>query len=96
MTKSNDTRERYFRRKLALRRLLLGPDGHLTRDGRTLAAWMKRLCWASRGQKLIYRGTEGIDPVETVAIAARREVWDEIVEMLNLDQYETTNIQEDE
>lgn len=93
---SDPQKERYFRRKLALRRLLLDANGNLNRDGRTLAAWMRRLCGAARGQKLIVRGPDGIDPVETVAVAARREVWDEIVEMLNLDQYEITNIREDD
>lgn len=89
-------KERYFRRKLALRRLLLDKEGHLTPDGRVLAAWMRRLCGAARGQRLIVRGPDGIDPVETVAVAARRELWDDIIEMLNLDHYEVTNIREDE
>jgi hypothetical protein len=32
--------------------------------------------------------------VATVAAAARREVWDELVKLLNLDPYQTTNLQD--
>lgn len=92
----NPQKERYLRRKIALRRMLLDSDGHLTRDGRTLAAWVQRLCNAGRGQPLIFEGPNGIDPVDTVARAARREVWDAFVEMMNLDVYETTNLQGDD
>ncbi len=86
----------FMRRQIAFRRLLLDGQGNLTRDGRVIAAYVRRLLGAAPGQhltKLTPGG--GIDPVATVAAAQRREAWDALVRLVNLDAYTVSNIEED-
>lgn len=87
--------DRYFRRQVAIRRLLT-KDGELTPDGRTLALLLRRLCYAAPNQTIVALDNTGrVDETATVARAARRELWDKLVTLLNLDHYQITNLSED-
>ncbi|MCA3186952.1 MAG: hypothetical protein IOC96_13750 [Rhodobacter sp.] len=86
----------FVRRQLAFRQLLLDGNGNPTRNGRIAIATLRRLLGAGPGQhitKLVPGGA--IDPVATVAAAQRREAWDALVRLVNLDAYTVTNIEED-
>jgi hypothetical protein len=83
---------KFARRQVAARRLLLNARGELTPDARVLAAYLRRLCHAAPGTRLIQAGPAGVDASATVAAAARREVWDDFVKVMNLDPYELTNL----
>lgn len=85
----------FVRRQLAFRRLLLDANGNLSRDGRVVVAELRRLLGAGPGQHLTKFGPTGVDPVATVAAAQRREVWDSLVRLVNLDAYTVANIDED-
>lgn len=88
--------DRYFRRATAVRRIVLGPDGKLSRDGRVLALLLQRLCYAAPNQTIVAADANGrVDETATVARAARRELWDKLVSLLNLDQYDIVNLRED-
>ena len=88
--------ETLLRRQLAVRRLFLR-DGVLTNDARIFLFLMKRACHATRGTRLVGMDDTGkIDPIATVAAAARRELFDEFVQLLNLDDYTVTNITREE
>jgi hypothetical protein len=84
----------FLRRQIAARRLFLDGRGKLNRDAQTLAVYFRRL---TAGGQLTHFDNEGrIDPVATVAAAQRREVWDAIVRLLNLEPYETENLRDEE
>lgn len=89
-------RTRFLNRQIALRRICLTGDGKLSREARLVAAYLKRFCKA-RGPGVAYSPTTGqVDPVATVAMAARREVYDALVTLLNLDDYTDVNLRENE
>lgn len=88
--------EKLLRRQLAVRRLFLR-DGVLTNDARTFLFLMKRACHATRGTRLVVLDNDGrIDPIATSAAAARRELYDEFIQLLNLDDYTVVNIAREE
>lgn len=81
---------------MAARRLFLGPDGRLNPDASVLAADLKRFCKVG-GAGVAYSPVSGsVDPVATVAMAARREVWDRILNLLNLEPHEVVNLRDNE
>ena len=86
----------FARRQLAFRQVLLDGEGNLTRNGRVVVAHMRRLLGAAPGQHITkYTLSREIDPVATVAAAQRREAWDALVRLVNLDAYTVSNIEED-
>lgn len=92
----NPKRDLYLRRKVAARQLFLGPDGKLTANARLLLTYFRAYCHAHRSSQLIaVDATGAVDAVATTARAARREVYDRFVNLLNLDDYEVVNLQED-
>lgn len=90
---ARDARDLYFRRQTAIRQILLGPDGKLTRNGRIALSAFKLFCFAHRSQQLTSLDAQGrVDPVAIAQRAARREVWDKLMNLLNLDDYTVANI----
>jgi hypothetical protein len=88
--------EKLLRRQLAVRRLFL-KEGSPSRDARIFIWLMKRACHATRGTRLVVIGGDGqVDPIATAAAASRRELFDEFVQLLNLDDYTVTNITHEE
>jgi hypothetical protein len=68
-------------------------DGVLTPDGRILIFLLKKACHAAAGDRIVVLDDKGaVDPIATACAAARREVYDEFVRLMNLDTYTTTNI----
>lgn len=87
---------KFSRRQLALRRLLLDGQGNLKPDARVALFVFKRACHAGRGTRLTVIGPNGVDPIGTVAAAARRELWDDFTTLLNLDDYQAVNLRDEE
>jgi hypothetical protein len=86
----------FARRQVALRRLLLDGQGNLKPEAKTVLVAFKHACHAGRGTRLTVAGPNGVDPIGTVAAAARRELWDSFITMLNLDDYQAVNIREED
>lgn len=82
--------------QVALRRMCLDGKGNLTRDARLLAVALKRFCRADRSSMMFSPQTGMIDPVATAAAVARREVYDYLRRLLNLDDYVDVNLREDD
>lgn len=88
--------EKLLRRQLAVRRLFL-KDGELTNDARLFVFLMKHACGASRGTRQVVLDDRGaVDPIATACQAARRELFDEFKNLLNLDDYTVVNLVREE
>lgn len=88
--------EKLLRRQLAARRLFLR-EGVMTNDARLFVFLMKKACGARRGDRQVILDNSGsVDPIATACQAARRELFDEFVHLLNLDNYTVTNITQEE
>ena len=83
-------------KQVAIRRMCLNGQGSLHRDAKLLAVELKRFCRADRTSLMYSPQTGMIDPVATAAAVARREVYDHLRRLLNLDDYAETNLREDE
>jgi hypothetical protein len=83
--------EKTLRRQIAVRQMFLDANGRLSRNGRVALFWLKYQCHARRADRLVVVGPNGVDPIATVAAAARRELLDQIIELLNLDDYVVVN-----
>lgn len=86
--------QQYRRKQLAVRRLLLDARGNLNRDGKVLAAELRRVCNPSSVLK--YDRNGAVDPIGTAAAAATRDVLDHFVKLLHLEPYEAVNLREEE
>ena len=82
--------------QVALRRMCLDGKGGLSRDARLIAIMLKRYCRADRSSLMYSPQTGSIDPVATAAAVARREVYDHLRRLLNLDDYSEVNLREPE
>lgn len=87
--------DKFSRRQIALRRMLLNGRGELSPDGRMVAAHLKRLCHVGKPQLIVSPQTGQIDPLATVAAAAKREIWEDFKRLLNLDPYTEVNLREE-
>lgn len=86
----------FARQQIAFRRLLLTANGTPSRDGRVIIAAVRRLLGAGPRDHLTKFTAQGaIDPTATVAAAQRREVWDQLVKLINLDAYTVANIEDE-
>lgn len=86
----------YRDHQVAIRRMCLNGKGGLTPDARLLAVALKRFCRADRSSLMYSPQTGTIDPVATAAAVARREVYDYLRRLLNLDDYVEVNLREDD
>ena len=84
----------FARKQVAARRVLFDGRGHLNADARVLAAELKKLCRVGKPQ--LPSTQNGIDPLAVAALAARREIWDHFVTLLQLDPYTVVNLREDD
>jgi len=86
----------YARKVLGVRRAFrlcfLGDNGQLTEHGETALAELRRFCYGNR--PMVQTTMRGVDPYATVAAAARNEVFQRIVHMLNLDDRDIVRMQE--
>ena len=82
--------------QVALRRMCFDGRGGLNRDAKLIAIALKRFCRADRTSLMFSPQTGMIDPVATAAAVARREVYDYLRRLLNLDDYVEVNLREDE
>ncbi len=88
---------KFARRQLAVRRLLLDGRGQLNPDARVAVGAFRRACHAAPNQHLTVILPNGsVDPIGTACAAARREVWDHFVKLLNLDDYTVANLKDEE
>jgi hypothetical protein len=67
----------------AFRACFLGGDGKPTNDGAAVLTELRRFCYGNK--PTIKTGPQGIDPLASVAAAARQEVYFRVLAMLNLD-----------
>lgn len=88
---------RYKRKQIAIRRLLLDGKGNLNPDARVIVADLRAFCQADGRPVIKYSPVSGaVDPVATAAAVARREVYDRLRRMLNLDDYTDINLRDDD
>lgn len=69
--------------RTAFRGALLGKDGKPTADGGVVLEELRRFCYGAK--PTIKQGPNGIDPYASIAAAARQEVYQRVLEILNLD-----------
>lgn len=82
--------------QVALRRMCFDGKGNLHRDARLIAADLRKFCRADGRGSIIYSPTTGqVDPVATAAMAARRDVYDRLRRLLNLDDYVESNLRDE-
>jgi hypothetical protein len=83
-------------RQQALRQMCYGPDGGLTKNARLIAAYLRKECNGDgrEGPPLV-RETGQIDPVAMGVQLGRRQVFDILARMLNLDLETIHNLKED-
>jgi hypothetical protein len=67
----------------AFRACFLGGNGKPTDSGARVLAELRRFCYGAK--PTIKSGPQGIDPLASIAAAARQEVYFRITTMLNLD-----------
>ena len=85
----------YSRKQLAIRRLLLDGKGRLNADAIILVADLRRFCHADGAPTLKYSPQTGtIDPIASIAAAARREVFDRYMRLLLVDKVEIENLRD--
>lgn len=82
--------------QVAIRRMCLNGKGGLTPDARLIAVGLKRFCRADKTSLMYSPQTGMIDPVATAAAVARREVYDYLRRLLNIDDYVETNLREED
>lgn len=83
--------------KVSLRRLCLDGKGQLNRDARRVAVILRKFCKADGRAALVYSPVTGsIDTTATACQAARREVYDLLKRLLQLDEYTDVNLRDDE
>lgn len=75
----------------AFRACFLGGDGKPTNDGARVLSELRRFCYGNK--PTIKVGPQGIDPLASIAAAARQEVFFRIVSMLNLDDSDLAALQ---
>jgi hypothetical protein len=81
--------------QLAARKLFLDGRGQLNTNARRVAADLKSYCRVGKPQ-LPVDGEGRIDPIAVAVTAARRELWDRFVTILQLDAYTVANLRDDE
>ena len=70
--------------RTAFRRTFHGANGKPHEDGRVVLSELRRFCYGAK--PTIKTGLDGrIDPYASVAAAARQEVYQRILDMINLD-----------
>jgi len=84
------------RRRLALQKLLLDARGRLNPDAAVIVADLRRFCYAARPTITFSPISGTIDPYASVAAAARREVWDRLARLLQIDETELLNARDDQ
>ena len=82
-------------RQLAARRLFFDGRHGLNRDALVLLSAFKAQGHVG-GPLIVKDATGAIDMNATLAAAARREVWDYLKRLLNLDDYQETNIRDED
>lgn len=86
---------KFGRRQLAARRMFFDARGQLTKDARVLLAAFKMQ--GHFPAKMVQTDANGaVDLNATLAAAARRDVWDYLKRLLNLDDYQESNIREED
>lgn len=90
----------YRKKQVAIRQLLLDPRGNLNPNAKVLAVELRKLCapapTVAFSSLMQYDRDGAVDPIATVAAAARREVWDHFVKLLHLEPYEAANLREED
>lgn len=84
--------DRILRRRHHYRRIFINADGALNQSGRVVLGDLQRFCYGNA--PTIRAGSTGIDPLASVAAAARQEVWLRIINHLHLDDAQLLNLKE--
>lgn len=74
----------------AFRACFLSGDGKPTDDGARVLLELRRFCYGAK--PTIKTGPQGIDPLASVAAAARQEVYFRVMELLKLDDSDLARI----
>ena len=69
--------------RTAFRRTFLQADGKPSADQRMVLEELRRFCYGAK--PTIKQGPHGVDPYASIAAAARQEVYQRVMSMLNID-----------
>jgi hypothetical protein len=69
--------------RTAFRRTFLQADGKPNHDQRLVLEELRRFCYGAK--PTIKQGPQGVDPYASIAAAARQEVYQRVMSMLNVD-----------
>lgn len=83
------------KRKIAIQRMCLGPDGKLTNDAKAVLSYLRKECNGTGGEAFPRSPITGqVDPIEMARRAGRREVFDMLVRMLTITLEQRQNLEE--
>lgn len=82
-------------RQQAIRAMCHGPDGKLSKNARLIAAYLSRECNGKGQFAPPTTNTGGYDPIAIGIAMGRRQVFDLLARMLNIDLKERSELSED-
>jgi hypothetical protein len=80
------------RQRDAFRACFLGGDGKPTEDGGRALSELRRFCYGAK--PTLKSGPQGIDPLASIAAAARQEVYFRIMSLLDLNDSDLSRLYE--
>lgn len=83
---------RMTRQRDAFRACFLSGDGKPTDDGARVLLELRRFCYGAK--PTLKTGPQGIDPLASIAAAARQEVYFRIMSMLDLNDSDLSKLYE--
>ena len=81
-----------LRRKRAYRRMFLGDDGNLTRDGEAVLVDLRRFCRATASTAVVSPMSKTVDPIAMALAEGRREVFNRLIAHLYVDEKTIFNL----
>lgn len=82
-------------RQQAIRAICYGPDGGLSKNARLIAAYLSRECNGKGQFSPPMTNAGGYDPIAIGIAIGRRQVFDLLARMLNIDLKERSELSED-
>lgn len=94
MTTLTDRFQMLFRRRAAYRRCFQDSHGNLTPEGRAVLAHLATFCRADRSTLVVSPVTRTVDTHATMVAEGRREVFNKILQTLNITDEQLMRLRE--